>query len=194
MNSTKIAGVAFLAGLVLGGTTGIVRNGHARDRAIAATARADALQTQTDSMHAAYQRDVDSAVALVADSLEREARESSERAAKAERDKRAALARFDSLVATVGPADSLWVPRPIYDATVVAAREAQAAAAAKDSAQSARIFAVEGERDTYRGLWVRADSGWTAERAVSENYRVAAEKWKRAASPSFGAKLLTGVK
>ncbi|HUT57835.1 MAG TPA: hypothetical protein VNA25_08270 [Phycisphaerae bacterium] len=116
--------------------------------------------------------------------------------AQARRAERVVLtARSDSLERLLADTATV-VPRQTYEA----ARGALAAAIREVGAATALLAPLKAERDSWRGLWAQADSGWTASTAqvARLNEALAAQvratdAWRRAAKPTLGMKVLRAL-
>lgn len=189
--------IAFLAGAFLSG----IRGGAARARAEEAERVAAELveRSRADSvvmaeMWQAYQ---DTVAAFEARSTALAAAEAkAEAEARARRADRIALTRkADSLASALSDTATV-VPRATFNAS----REALAASLAENEALGAQIPLLKADRDSWRLLWIQADSGWTAEREAAARLNealaaqiMATEKWKKAARPSFGLQVLKAI-
>jgi len=187
----------FLAGAFLADS----RNAEARGRAEEAERQADELREKVHAdsirmagMWAEYQAEREARLAETAALAEAEARADAE--ARARRSDRVAFtARSDSMARLLSDTATV-VPRPTYDA----ARQALAAAVAEAEALGRQVVAVTDDRDSWRLLWARADSGWTAglEQVAGLNGALAAQvratdAWRKAAKPTWGVRVLRAL-
>lgn len=196
-----VLAVCAVLGFLAGAYVGDARNAEARGRAEEAERVATVLRdkVRADSVRMARMREEylaerEAHLAETAALTTAEQRLAAEAGAR-HADRVALTARADSLGRLLADTATV-VPRATYEA----ARGALAAAIREVGAATARLAPLEAERDSWKGLWAQADSGWTASTAqvagLSEALAAqvrATDAWRRAAKPTLGMRVLRAL-